>query len=169
MRKLQNQLQKAQSSAWHRWWLNFGLMRIVPFNAPHRIKITEITDESITVKAPYTRRNLNHIRGVHACLLATVCEYVTGLGLLAKIDPREYRIILKSISMEYHYQAKTDVSASFTIQPDWLNREILTPLKTTDKIFKELVVDVVDAHQQKVCTGRMVWQIKSWKHVNTKL
>lgn len=169
MNKLQNQLRKARSSAWHLWWLNFGLFRIVPFNAPHRIKVTRVTDDSITVSARNSRSNQNHIRGVHACLLATLCEYVSGLSLLSKLDPKEYRIILRSLSMTYHYQAKTDVHATFTITPEWFETEIRIPLETSEKIFRELTVEVRDLEGNTVCTGRVEWQIKSWKHVKTKL
>lgn len=168
MNKLMNQLQKARSSAWHLWWLNFGLWRMVPFNAPHRLRITAITDEAITIKAKNVRRNQNHIKGVHACLLATLCEYATGLGLLARLNPKEYRIILKSIQMTYHYQAKSDVTVTFSITQEWFAQEILHPLQQTGKLFKEISIDAYDAAGNSVCTGVINWQIKSWKDVKTK-
>lgn len=169
MNKLQNQLQKARSSAWHLWWLNFGLWRMVPFNAPHKLKITSVTDDTITVLAKNTRRNQNHIKGIHACLLATLCEYVSGLSLLARLDPKEYRIILKSIGMTYHYQAKTDVAVTFSITPEWFETEILSPLRTSGKIFKELSIDIYDLSGNHICTGRVEWQIKHWKDVRTRV
>lgn len=168
MNRLMNQLQKAQNSAWHLWWLNFGLWRMVPFNAPHRLKITSITDESISIQAKNTRQNQNHIKGVHACLLATLCEYVSGLSLLARLDPKEYRIILKSLQMTYHYQAKTDVTVTYTISTEWFEKEILEPIHQSGKIFKELSVDAFDTAGNHICTGLVNWQIKNWKDVKTK-
>ncbi len=168
MNRLQNQLEKARNSAWHLWWLNFGLWRMVPFNAPHGIRITSVTEDSITIQAKKTPNNRNHIKGIHACLLATLCEYVCGLSLLARLNPKEYRIILKSLQMTYHYQAKTAVTVTFTITPEWFEKEILEPLRTSGKLFKELSVDVFDTAGNHICTGLVNWQIKSWKDVKTK-
>jgi len=168
MNKLQDQLQKARNSAWHLWWLNFGLWRMVPFNAPHRIKIVAIGEETITIRAKNTPKNQNHIKGIHACLLATLCEYASGLSLLARLDPKEYRIILKSIGMTYHYQAKTDVTVTFRLTSEWLENEILQPLRSTEKLFKELPVEAFDIAGNHICTGLVNWQIKSWKDVKTK-
>jgi hypothetical protein len=115
MNQLARQFEKANRSGFRLWLLNIGLLRVVPFNRPHGIKISEISSDSITVKAKNKKPNQNHIKGIHACLLATLCEYVSGLNLLLQLDPKEYRIILKNIQMTYHYQAKTDVSATFGI------------------------------------------------------
>lgn len=163
-----NQLQKAQNSAWHLWWLNFALWRMVPFNAPHGLKITSFTDETITIRAKHRRSNLNHVNGIHACLLATLCEYVSGLSLLARLDPKQYRILLKSIGMTYHYQAKMDVEVTYTITPEWFENEILEPLKHNPAIFRELTVEAYDVAGNHICTGLINWQIKSWKDVRTK-
>lgn len=169
MNKLQNQLQKAKGSKWQLWLLNFGLWRMVPFNSPHKLRVSEITDDSITVSAKNSRVNQNHIHGVHACLLATLCEYASGLSLLSRLDPGEFRIILKSIHMTYHYQAKTDVQVTFKITAEEIEKQILTPLETEDKIFRELQVDAYDLDQNHICTGLVNWQIKSWKKVKTQV
>jgi acyl-coenzyme A thioesterase PaaI-like protein len=167
MNKLMSQLQKARNSKWHLWWLNFGLWRMVPFNAPHRLKITSITEDSITIRAENVRVNQNHIRGIHACLLATLCEYASGLSLLSRLNPKEYRIILKSLQMTYHYQAKTAVNVTFTLTQEWLESEILAPLGQHGKLFKEIPVEAYDLAGNHICTGLVNWQIKLWKDVKT--
>ena len=118
MDKLNALVQKAQHSKFYLWVLNFMLLRIVPFNNPHKLKITSIAEDGITMFAANTKNNRNHIKGVHACLLATLCEYVTGLSLLVHLSPKEYRIILKNISMTYHFQVKTDVFVKFKISSE---------------------------------------------------
>lgn len=168
MNKLQHQLRKAQHSKWNLWLLNWGLWRMVPFNAPHKLTISNITDQSISIKARNIRKNQNHIRGIHACLLATLCEYASGLSLLSKLSPEEFRIILKNIHMTYHYQAKKDVTVTFTITPEEINEWILLPLRTQEKIFHEFTVEAYDSDQNHICTGKVNWQIKSWKDVKTK-
>ena len=168
MNPLALQFEKASRSSFRLWLLNFGLLKRVPFNKPHGIKITEIASESITVKAKNVRPNRNHIKGIHACLLATMCEYVSGLNLLLQLDPKEYRFILKNIQMTYHYQAKVAVSATFGISNELMEEKIIKPLQTEDAIFREFTVDVYDEAQNHICTGLINWQIKLWKNVKTK-
>jgi acyl-coenzyme A thioesterase PaaI-like protein len=168
MNRLQQQVQKAKNSKFHLWLLNTVLLRTVPFNKPHGLKVFAIGDDEITIVARNIRPNQNHIKGIHACLLATLCEYVSGLSLLLKLDPKEYRIILKNINMTYHYQAKTNVHVSFGLPPIMFEEEILKPLEQAEAIFKEFEIDVYDEHENHICTGLINWQIKSWKNVKTK-
>jgi hypothetical protein len=76
MDKLNVFVQKAKHSKFYLWVLNFVLLRMVPFNNPHKLKIQTIADDGITMFAANTKNNRNHIKGIHACLLATLCEYV---------------------------------------------------------------------------------------------
>lgn len=169
MDRLQASIQKARHSSFQLWLLNFVLLRTVPFNKPHNIRVTAIGDDELTMRVKNTRANRNHIKGIHACLLATVCEYVSGLSLLRNFSPKEYRIILKTIHMTYHYQAKTDVHVSFKISKAFIEKEILEVLKTTDAVFKEFRVEVYDTENNHICTGLINWQIKTWKNVKMKV
>ena len=168
MDKLNVLVQKAKHSKFYLWALNFVLLRTVPFNNPHKLKIQSISDSGITMFAANIKNNRNHINGVHACLLATLCEYVTGLSLLTHLSPKEYRIILKNIGMTYHYQAKASVFTTFSISSEE-KQNILLDLQNKEAIFKEFVVDVFDANKNHICSGLINWQIKSWKNVKTKL
>jgi acyl-coenzyme A thioesterase PaaI-like protein len=168
MDKLNALVQKARHSKFYLWVLNFMLLRMVPFNNPHKLKIQTIADDGITMFAANTKNNRNHIKGIHACLLATLCEYVTGLTLLTHLSPKEYRIILKNIHMTYHFQAKTDVFVKFTISSEE-KQNILSSLQKEEAIFKEYAVDVYDVNKNHICTGLINWQIKAWKNVKTQL
>lgn len=77
MDKLNGLIEKARHSKFYLWVLNFFLLRTVPFNNPHKLKIQSIADDGITMYAANIKSNRNHIKGIHACLLATLCEYVT--------------------------------------------------------------------------------------------
>ena len=79
---------------------------MIPFNKPHGFRIVEIGDYHIKLQLPYKRRNLNHIRGLHACALATLSEFTTGLLLISKLGFDTYRIIYNACEMDYHYQAR---------------------------------------------------------------
>jgi len=168
MNKLQQQIEKAAYSRFRLWLLNAGLLRLVPFNKPHNLKITSVKEDEITITAPNIKANRNHIKGIHACVLATLCEYVSGLSLLVKLDPKAYRIILKNIHMTYHYQAKTPVSVTFGLTQENIRQLVLEPLGSAEKIFREFTVEAYDTEQNHICTGKINWQIKAWKHVKTK-
>lgn len=169
MDKLNALIQKAKHSPFYLWLLNTVLLRTVPFNKPHNINVTHIGDNEITICAKNIKSNRNHIKGIHACLLATLCEYASGLSLLIHFSPKEYRIILKTIHMTYHYQAKTAVYVTFKITKQQIEEEILNPLKIQDAIFKEFSVEVYDDEKNHICTGLINWQIKAWKNVKMKV
>ncbi|MFT4203924.1 MAG: DUF4442 domain-containing protein [Chitinophagaceae bacterium] len=169
MNPLVEYFEKAKNSSFRRWILNRILWRMVPFNNPHKIKIVEINDAYILFEAPYRRSNRNHIKGIHACLLATLCEYTVGVNLMINLSPTEYRIIMKQITMVYHYQAKTAVRTKWGISREMLENEILQPLKREGVLFKDFVVEVYDLNDNHICTGTVQWQLKEWKNVKTKL
>lgn len=169
MGRLNSLVQKAKHSKFYLWLLNIVLLRAVPFNNPHKIRVVGIGDDEVSLYAPYSRKNMNHIKGIHACLLATMCEYVSGLSLLLHLSPKEYRIILKNINMTYHYQAKTNVFVKFKIGKKEMEENILVPLKTHEAIFREFTVDVYDANNKHICTGLINWQIKAWNKVKMKV
>jgi hypothetical protein len=66
--------------------LSWVFRRVIPFNAPHGIRIASVTNgpdsTAVEVLLPWRRRNRNHIDTVHACALATAAEFATGLGLV---------------------------------------------------------------------------------------
>ena len=169
MDKLNLLIEKARHSGFYLWVLNFVLLRTVPFNKPHNIRVTHIGENELTMSVKNIKPNRNHIRGIHACLLATLCEYVSGLSLLLHFSPKDYRIILKTIQMTYHYQAKRAVFVKFKISKEQIQSEILEPLKTQEAIFKEFTVEVYDADNNHICTGLINWQIKAWKNVKMKV
>lgn len=169
MDKLNSFIQKAKHSKFYLWLLNVVLLRMVPFNKPHNIRVTHIGDDELTMMAGNIKSNRNHIKGIHACLLATLCEYVSGLSLLVNFSPKEYRIILKNIHMTYHYQAKTAVCVKFKITKEQIQKDIIDPLKTTDAVFREFPVEVYDSQNNHICTGVINWQIKAWKNVKMKM
>ncbi len=162
-------VQKAKSSSFYLWLLNFGLSRMIPFNKPHGFKVIEITDTSIKTKLPYKQLNFNHIKGLHACALATLSEFSTGFLMISRLDPKKYRIILKTLEMEYHYQGKMDGVGSFEIDDEWLNKNIYDPLKNNDSTVVICEVKIHDTEGNHLTTGKVHWQVKSWDKVKTKL
>ncbi len=162
-------IDNAKKSDFGLWKLNFGLFRIIPFNKSHGIKINKLTNDSIETIIPYKRKNLNHIKGIHACGLATCAEFASGFLLLTRLNPNQYRIIMESIEMTYHYQAKTDVIAKFNLTEEWLSTKILTPLKEKEAILIKCTIELYDTKNNHIATGTTNWQIKDWAKVKTKM
>lgn len=162
-------IKKAKSSPKYLWLLNFGLARNIPFNKPHGFKILEIGDDHITTFLPFKKANLNHIKGLHACALATLSEFTTGLTLIQKLNAKKYRIILKNLNLTYHYQGKSGATATFEANEEWIDRYILDPLKYEDSVTVMCQVNSYDTNNNHLCTGMVEWQIKEWKKVRTKV
>ena len=94
-------LTKARSSGFTRWWLNHALSWLIPFNRPHGFKVIPLPEGGIRVSIPNWRVNRNHIKGIHACALATAAEMCSGLSLLERLDPKKYRLIMRTLHNDF--------------------------------------------------------------------
>ena len=159
---------RAQHSVFFRWLLNLLLFRMIPFNRPHRFTVHRISEWSVTTRLPYRRVNHNHIRGLHACALATITEFTSGLVLISHLEPGKFRIILKRLEMDYSYQGKMDAFGTFTISPEWLEDNVLTPLKSAPAVVVPCTVEIRDRDNNLLTTGVCHWQVKSWSQVRTR-
>lgn len=162
-------LKKARTSSFYLWLLNRSLSRMIPFNKPHGFRVVEIEEFRLKTLMPYRRSNFNHIRGLHACGLATISEFTTGFLLLSSLDMKKYRIIMQRLEMDYHYQGKMDATAEFTISNEWLEKTVVTPLKTQDAVVVPCEVKIHDEKGNHLTTGVVHWQIKDWQKVKTKV
>ncbi len=167
MNRLLPILQKAKSSGFYLWLLNTIMLRVIPFNGPHRFKILKISDDQIVIRMPYQRKNLNHLKGLHACGLAAVAEYASGLLLISRIDPARYRLIMQSMNVEFYYQGKMDGIATFTLPDDWVQEQVIKPLESEDAIIVSPEIEVHDTDGNHLMTNRVNWQVKRWDKVRT--
>jgi acyl-coenzyme A thioesterase PaaI-like protein len=161
-------IEKAKHSAFWRWVLNQSLYRMVPFNRPHRFSVVEVEDHYLKALIPYRKSNFNHIRSLHACALATLSEFATGFLLLSNLDIKKYRLIMQRIEMDYHYQGKMDAFAEFRTSREWLEQQIIGPLRLQESVVVPCEVKIHDAKGNHITTGMVFWQIKDWSKVKTK-
>jgi hypothetical protein len=166
MKQLLVIFQKAKHSGFFLWILNYALGYAIPFNRPHKIKITTVHDDGISVRLPYRRKNLNHLKSIHACALATMAEYSSGISLVTTIGTG-FRLIMKNISVTYHYQAKMDVISTTKFDKKLLDEKIHTPLLSSDAVLFENTIEVHDLMTNHICTAVVLWQIKKWEKVRT--
>ena len=165
---LNNYISKAEKSKFYLFFLNQILLRAIPFNKPHKIKVKKIFENKIVSFVPYKKRNFNHIKGIHACCIATVAEFSAGLVLIKKLNIKKYRFIMSNINVEYKYQAKTELTASSEIiETDIKN--IVDGLKNQDSVLSIVKTEVIDKNDNLVAVCETTWQIKDWKKVKTKL
>jgi hypothetical protein len=169
MLNLNNIIHKAYHSPFYLWLLNQLASFMIPFNRPHRIKIINLSKESIVVKCPLIRNNKNHLNGIHACALATISEYTTGFLLISNLDPRYYRLILKSLNMQYLYQAKSEVHAQYKINPTAILEQVNMDALKENPTLITCNISLFDSEQNKVSEGEILWQIKPWKAVKSKV
>ena len=167
--KLNPFIDRAKQSAFHLWVLNVGLGYIVPFNKPHGFEVTILEDYRLKTRIPYKKKNFNHIKGLHACSLATISEFTTGMLLLSRLGFEKYRLIMQRLEMDYHYQGKMDAFAEFVISEEWMDQHIYTPLKTEDAVLVVCEIKIHDLKGNHITTGKVYWQIKNWAKVKTKM
>lgn len=168
MKKLEKLFAEAKQSSWGLRKLNFALSIGIPFNKPHRIKVLSLADTEVKTFIPYRRRNFNHIKGIHACGMATAAEFCSGLLLLSRVSPAKYRLIMQEMRVVYTYQAKSDVTASFSISEESLQSEVFEKLDRDGVVLYEAKILLHDSKNNLVAEAFTNWQIKSWEKVKTK-
>jgi len=162
-------IEKAKHSSFYLKVLNWSLRRMIPFNRPHGFRILSVGDYEVKTFIPYKNRNLNHIRGLHACALATISEFTTGFLLISKLDSKKYRLIMQRLEMDYHYQGKMNATAAFSTSEKWFSENIYDPLKTNEAVVVVCEIKIHDVDGNHLTTGKVYWQIKNWDKVKTKV
>jgi len=168
MSRIQNLIRKSEHSWFSRMLLNTAAAYAIPFNRPHHFNIVEIRPGFAKIKLPNHRINRNHVNSIHACGLATLSEFTAGLAMLGRISEKDYRIILKRLNMEYHYQAKSHVFASQEVSEAFVRDKIRQPLLTNDSVLVELNTSIFDVQGNHISTATTEWQLKKWDKVRTK-
>jgi acyl-coenzyme A thioesterase PaaI-like protein len=161
-------VERAKRSNFYLWVLNVAFDRFVPFNKPHRFRILEVGDGYVKTLLPYRRRNLNHVKGLHACALATLTELTSGFLLASRLDPKKFRLILKRLEVDYLYQGKMDAICEFRLSDEKLGQSIIDPLKNIESVVFIADVNIHDTKGNQLTSGKAHWQIKDWTKVKTK-
>jgi acyl-coenzyme A thioesterase PaaI-like protein len=147
---------------------NFIMNRAIPFNRPHRIRVTKVTPDMVEIVLPYSRRNWNHIRGAHACALATIGEYSAGMIVMRRFPGDQYRLIMAELNAVYHKQGKVDVFARAGL-PSAESLAIHDKALAADgATVVEMISELHDTNELHVATITTRWQVKPWNRVKLK-
>ncbi len=161
---LEQVLTRAYTSKFWLRMLNIGLWYKIPFNKPHRFKIVSLSENEIRVHIPYIRKNLNHLNGIHACALATASEYACGFLLISRLSSSKYRLIMRSMQLDFIKQGKQDLYIHFQIPEDRIS-EIKNKLRETTQCLEWLEVEVRDKDQNLISIAKLEWQLKEWRQI----
>lgn len=167
MKNLTAFIDQASQSPFKLWFLNRVLKRLIPFNAPHGICVEAITPDAVITTAPYKRCNWNHIKGIHACCMATMGEFSAGLQLLRCFNAKTYRLIMAKMEVTYHYQGKKRLYAKTVLDQSQVQAAQID-LEKEDKALLTIETAITNSDDQAVATVRTTWQIKDWQAVCTK-
>jgi hypothetical protein len=158
---------KAFHSRFYRALLSRILSIAVPFNSPHRLRIMEMGMGYAKVKLPFIRSNRNHVKSVHACALATLCEFTCGIAVMTILSSDKFRIVLKSLHMEYQYRGRGDLFCEYRLDPQAFIKEHSSLLESGEPLIYETLAKVYDLKGNIICTGQATWQIKKWESVKS--
>lgn len=168
MKYLRPLMHKSQSSPMALCCFNFLLTYGIPFNRRHGYRVLKIQPGQVETTIPYRKRNFNHIRGIHACAIATLAEFAAGLVLLQSFSPKKYRLIMSKLHIDYHYQAKTPLVAVARMEPERVTR-LKHKLETEEKVNQQVITEVYDQNKNAIATVTTYWQLKQWDKVTVKL
>lgn len=167
MKHLLGAMAAARHSPFRMWLLNRMLWTGIPFNAPHRLKIVKLEDDAVHISIPFKRNNLNHLRGLHACVMATASEYASGLALLQQADAGKYRLIMQKMEVEYHAQGRKAAVATSRLSAAEVEESILRPLQSAESVIYPSKSEVHDLDGRHLCTATVYWQLKPWDKVRS--
>lgn len=169
MKRLIKELELAKKSPLRMWWFNRVMWLAIPFNSPHRLRIDSVTDDEVRVSIPFRKHNLNHLKSLHACVMATAAEYASGLVLLQQADAGTYRLIMQKMEVEYNYQGRKAAYSKALLSKETVEREIVRPLEDgAESVVYKCLSEVFDTDDRLLCTAHIFWQVKPWSKVRSK-
>jgi acyl-coenzyme A thioesterase PaaI-like protein len=156
--------QLAEGGSFKKALLDRFLWRYITFNRPHRLSIAELKPGFAKVFLPYRKNNLNHLKGLHACSLATLAEYTSGLAIIS-CTGKEFRIIMRSLNVVYEKQGRSDAFAVFRISANEIQKKVQDSAISGEPIWIHAEVPVMDSSGELLCTALVEWQLKHWDKV----
>ncbi len=138
-----------------------------PFNAPLRASIQVWEPGLCRIRVPNRRPLHNHLRGVHACALATAGETPAGLLLLRTFPFSRFRLILKDLSITYERQARSDLVAEADLRAEERHR-VQAGLDAGEPQLVTVETRISEPAGARLATVRTTWQVKAWDQVRSR-
>ncbi len=135
-----------------------------PFHAPLRASVETWKAHVCRIRVKNRRTLRNPLCGVHAGALVTAGETPAGLVVLKSFPFSRYRLILKSVSVEYGRQARTDVLAEARLPDDQL-LDAQQALREGRPALLNLQTALSEPSGVRLATVSTQWQVKEWSRV----
>ena len=150
--------------------LNAVFRSILPFNVPHGIRVVAFGDDEVRVALPDRLANRNHLNGMHACAIATACEFCSGLAVLAQFEMKAYRLIMNRLEVDYTRRPDRGAcEARAEIAPDLKEQVVRLMAESEDGAARFIMPSVlVDSRGEEVARATVHWHVKAWKDVKYK-
>ncbi|MFT6630554.1 MAG: acyl-coenzyme A thioesterase PaaI-like protein [Bacteriovoracaceae bacterium] len=136
----------------------------IPFNLPHKFKFIELSEIKTRISLPYIKHNRNHLGGIHACAIAALGEYTSGLAILKNFGFTKYRIILSDLHINYIKQAKEEVTGEVKIDQEELVR-VIEELNSEGISEISLATNIINNNDEIVSVVQSTWQLKDWDQI----
>lgn len=143
-------------------WVSRLMQEVIPFNRPHRLRVVKLSEQECQVSLPWRRRNLNHLRTMHACALATAAEYASGLCVLSALGIENKRLIMSDLAMTYRRRAESACLATAKL-PDSELKDLKAELEREGRGSFVLRSTVKDAEGEVVADAEITWHVKLTK------
>ena len=142
--------------------LQASLYRSLPIYEHIEAQVEELGDR-VRCSVPLKGKNQNHFGAVHAALQFAVCEMTGALTVSQHPAVRggDYRLVVKSLSIDFLKPAMTDVTASATIT-EAQRADLVQALQGDGRAELALDIELTDAED------RLVAKAKGLYHVSTK-
>lgn len=141
--------------------LTFG----IPFNRWLGMKIVELTSQVSRVQSKPVRLRENHVGTAHACALALLGEYTAGLLIANNYSFADYRIIIGSLSVEYHKKGRGFLLGEANAPEVWPKPGMVSEENEAADFWIEMTTEITNEKRELVAICRTKWQIKAWKSI----
>lgn len=147
--------------------LNAVFRSILPFNAPHGIRVLSFSEQEVRVALPDKRANRNHLKGMHACAIATACEFCSGLAVLAQFNMKNYRLIMNRLEVDYTRRPAKGMCEARAVVPEGLREEVLRLMEAAEDGAARFTMPstLYDAEGEAVAQAQVHWHVKAWNAV----
>lgn len=130
--------------------LQASLHQSLPIYEHIEAQVDEVGDR-MRCSVPLKAKNQNHFGAVHAALQFAVCEMTGALTVSQHpaIQGRGYRLVVKSLNIEFIKPAMTDVTATALIT-ERQKTELIETLESSGKAELSLDIELTDVEHKVV-------------------
>lgn len=138
------------------------ILAAIPYLEPHRLRVTEQTQERIRVVMPFGKQLTNHVGTLHASALFTIAETAAGMHATDLIPGNRAIPLLRGAAIQYTRRASGDLTATASVK-DGTASGVLAAFDADGRADVDIEVDVTDTENQTVFKGTFDYAMRPGK------